>query len=405
MRALVKLEQVLPSHLRRRVNALQTATVTLATSGGPTVDPEALTAIAGACRDRERLRFAYRGRDGAETSRIVEPHTLVNLGRRWYLVAWDCDRERLADLPRRPPRTPLPWPARASSRARCPTTTRRPSWRRTSRARRARYQARVTLFAPADGGGPSTRSSPDRPSRRSTSARASCARATTRWTGWPCAWPCSASTSRSTSRPSSSSACASWPRASSGRRAPRAGDSRAPLGPQPVAGGSCRRITRLRLRRLRLTAGCRRATARITVVAGRGTVGVRRSAASTPSRATMLLRRAPRACAPPERRADRGRASGWRANGCARPALRQPWSAPSARSCPGWPAMTWSASAFLLRPRGARTGGPLQLGRELPISGHGSRSTGRPPNAATSTPRLRSTLQTRSWTTRSPASA
>src|SRR3954469_1246597 len=53
IRALVKLEQVLPAHLRRRVNALQTATVTLATSGGPTVDPEALTAIAGACRDHE----------------------------------------------------------------------------------------------------------------------------------------------------------------------------------------------------------------------------------------------------------------------------------------------------------------------------------------------------------------
>jgi predicted DNA-binding transcriptional regulator YafY len=93
VRALVKLEQVLPSHLRRRVNALQTATVTLATSGGPTVDPETLTALAGACRDRERVRFAYRGRDAAESRRCVEPHTLVNLGRRWYLVAWDCDRE------------------------------------------------------------------------------------------------------------------------------------------------------------------------------------------------------------------------------------------------------------------------------------------------------------------------
>ena len=92
MRALVKLEQVLPSHLRRRVNALQTATVTLAASG-PTVDPETLTAIAGASRDRERLRFAYRGRDATESRRCVEPHTLVNLGRRWYLVAWDCDRE------------------------------------------------------------------------------------------------------------------------------------------------------------------------------------------------------------------------------------------------------------------------------------------------------------------------
>jgi len=92
IRALVKLEQVLPAHLRRRVNALQSMTATLPASG-PTVDPQALTAIAGACRDRERLRFAYRARDETRTSRLVEPHALVNLGRRWYLVAWDCDRQ------------------------------------------------------------------------------------------------------------------------------------------------------------------------------------------------------------------------------------------------------------------------------------------------------------------------
>jgi predicted DNA-binding transcriptional regulator YafY len=92
VRALVKLEQVLPSHLRRRVHALQSVTATLPATG-PTVDPEALTAIAGACRDHERLRFGYRSADGAETRRRVEPHSLVSLGQRWYLVAWDCDRE------------------------------------------------------------------------------------------------------------------------------------------------------------------------------------------------------------------------------------------------------------------------------------------------------------------------
>jgi predicted DNA-binding transcriptional regulator YafY len=54
----VKLEQVLPAHLRRRVRALQTSTETLVTGGGPTVDPAALTVIAAACRDRERVRFA-----------------------------------------------------------------------------------------------------------------------------------------------------------------------------------------------------------------------------------------------------------------------------------------------------------------------------------------------------------
>jgi predicted DNA-binding transcriptional regulator YafY len=92
VRALVKLEQVLPAPLRRRVGALGSATVTLAVAG-PTVDPQHLTAIAAACRDSECLRFAYRSRDGANSRREVEPHSLVNHGRRWYLVAWDRNRE------------------------------------------------------------------------------------------------------------------------------------------------------------------------------------------------------------------------------------------------------------------------------------------------------------------------
>jgi len=92
IRALVKLEQVLPNHLRRRVNALQSVTDTLPATG-PTVDPECLTTIASTCRDSQRLRFLYRARDTVETRREVEPHRLVTLGRRWYLVAWDTRRE------------------------------------------------------------------------------------------------------------------------------------------------------------------------------------------------------------------------------------------------------------------------------------------------------------------------
>jgi predicted DNA-binding transcriptional regulator YafY len=92
VRALVKLEQVLPAHLRRRVGALGSATFTLPVSG-PTVDPQHLTVIAGACRDSECLRFGYRSRDGTDSRREVEPHSVVNLGRRWYLVAWDRRRE------------------------------------------------------------------------------------------------------------------------------------------------------------------------------------------------------------------------------------------------------------------------------------------------------------------------
>jgi predicted DNA-binding transcriptional regulator YafY len=92
VRALVKLEQVLPAHLRRRVTALGSATIA-PSFGGPTVDPQHLTLIAAACRDFECVRFAYRRRDGTGSRREVEPHTLVNLGRRWYLVAWYRRRE------------------------------------------------------------------------------------------------------------------------------------------------------------------------------------------------------------------------------------------------------------------------------------------------------------------------
>jgi predicted DNA-binding transcriptional regulator YafY len=91
MRALAKLEQVLPARLRRRVRALGTYTVPTV-GGAPAVDPDVLAAIAAACRDYEGLRFGYRSYDGEASRRRVEPHRLVHLGRRWYVVAWDVDR-------------------------------------------------------------------------------------------------------------------------------------------------------------------------------------------------------------------------------------------------------------------------------------------------------------------------
>jgi predicted DNA-binding transcriptional regulator YafY len=91
LRALAKLEQVLPSRLRRRVSALHSYIVPLAPSG-PTVDATVLSIIAGACRDYEILRFNYQSRDGSPSSREVEPHRLVHTGRRWYLAAWDIGR-------------------------------------------------------------------------------------------------------------------------------------------------------------------------------------------------------------------------------------------------------------------------------------------------------------------------
>ncbi|MDX3593421.1 YafY family protein [Streptomyces sp. ID03-2B] len=93
VRALAKLEQVLPSRLRHRVSALQNATVPLTRGDGSTIDPQTLTTLASAATGRERLRFAYRSGDGTRTKRQVEPYRLVSTGQRWYLVAYDLDRE------------------------------------------------------------------------------------------------------------------------------------------------------------------------------------------------------------------------------------------------------------------------------------------------------------------------
>ncbi|MFF0837041.1 MULTISPECIES: helix-turn-helix transcriptional regulator [unclassified Streptomyces] len=113
VRALAKLEQVLPSRLRRRVGALNAFTVPMLRGGPPAspVDPALLTEIAHLCRDAERLRFEYRTHDGAAGRRTVEPHRLVCTERRWYLVAWDVDRSdwrtfRVDRITPRPPHGP-----------------------------------------------------------------------------------------------------------------------------------------------------------------------------------------------------------------------------------------------------------------------------------------------------------
>ncbi|MEW2634064.1 YafY family protein [Streptomyces sp. NPDC048389] len=94
VRALAKLEQVLPDRLRRRVGALNSFTVPmLRGQQRSTVDAAVLTQLANACRDSERLRFEYRDHGGSATRRTVEPHRLVCTERRWYLVAWDVERE------------------------------------------------------------------------------------------------------------------------------------------------------------------------------------------------------------------------------------------------------------------------------------------------------------------------
>jgi predicted DNA-binding transcriptional regulator YafY len=92
VRALAKLQQVLPPRLRSRVGALGGVTVSLIGNEG-TLDPGELTLIANVIANRGRLRFDYRRNDRTETTRLVEPHSLVVAGRRWYLVAYDLDRD------------------------------------------------------------------------------------------------------------------------------------------------------------------------------------------------------------------------------------------------------------------------------------------------------------------------
>ncbi|MGW8064689.1 helix-turn-helix transcriptional regulator [Streptomyces ziwulingensis] len=93
VRALAKLEQVLPARLRHRVATLQAATTPLTSGDGPNIAPETLTVMASTVAGRERLRFAYRAGDGTESRRVTEPYRLVSTGRRWYVVAYDLGRE------------------------------------------------------------------------------------------------------------------------------------------------------------------------------------------------------------------------------------------------------------------------------------------------------------------------
>jgi predicted DNA-binding transcriptional regulator YafY len=92
VRALAKLEQVLPNRLRRRVSALGDATSAFSVDG-PRIDADVLATLAAACRDGTRVRFGYVARDDRTSQRSTEPAAVVHSGTRWYLVAFDTDRD------------------------------------------------------------------------------------------------------------------------------------------------------------------------------------------------------------------------------------------------------------------------------------------------------------------------
>ena len=93
LRTLAKLQQVLPPRLARRVSSLTSATAPAASSFASLVDPAQLTVIAGAVTARERVRFGYVTNESVVSKRHVEPVQLVALGRRWYLLAFDVERD------------------------------------------------------------------------------------------------------------------------------------------------------------------------------------------------------------------------------------------------------------------------------------------------------------------------
>jgi predicted DNA-binding transcriptional regulator YafY len=148
VRALAKLQQVLPTRLRHRISAFQSYTLPMP-SPGPRVDPDVLTVIASACRDHERLRFDYRTHSCAGNRRSVEPYRLVHDRRRWYLLAWDTDRDawRTFRVDRIEPRTPTgprfkprALPPDREIAARVARGVGEATWR---------YRARVIVHAPA----------------------------------------------------------------------------------------------------------------------------------------------------------------------------------------------------------------------------------------------------------------
>lgn len=92
LRALTTLDQMMPPRLRAEVRGLHSATGALSGPGAQ-VSADVLVTLAQACRETVRVRFRYGARDGAERTRTVEPVQMITTGQRWYLMAYDVDRE------------------------------------------------------------------------------------------------------------------------------------------------------------------------------------------------------------------------------------------------------------------------------------------------------------------------
>ncbi len=152
-RALAKVTQVMPARLRRRAEAIaamtESASWDAARAGHAAINPDVLATAALACRDAERIRFGYGAASGERTERHVEPHRLVALDRRWYLVGYDLTRNDWRSF-RLDRMLGVPQPTGARFRPRAlPAAGAAEFVRRNVTAAPGRFQVEVAIEAPA----------------------------------------------------------------------------------------------------------------------------------------------------------------------------------------------------------------------------------------------------------------
>ena len=229
LRALTKLQAMLPSRLRHKITAFHATTLPLTGSSPAAVDPELLTSIAAACRDQRQLRLRYQGRSGV-TTRNVEPHRLVHTTRRWYLLAWDTHRGDWRTFRLDRIEGPLGLPGARFTPRRPPSDDVAAYVSQAISSAPYRYQARILIHAPLEA--VAERSSPAAGGwKPPASTPACCIPGQTPSKNSPSIPPSRASTSRFSTHPSSSPCCAPWPGASA--RPPTLPDR---AGPTPAGG-------------------------------------------------------------------------------------------------------------------------------------------------------------------------
>ncbi|HJC69962.1 MAG TPA: YafY family transcriptional regulator [Candidatus Brachybacterium intestinipullorum] len=92
LRALAALDRILPASVRAEVGAVSAA-MGVISRDGPGTRSEVLMALATAVRDEVRVRLDYERADGERFERRIEPYRVLSVEGRWYLFAWDLDRE------------------------------------------------------------------------------------------------------------------------------------------------------------------------------------------------------------------------------------------------------------------------------------------------------------------------